>query len=154
MASFISLHRQCHSPYRWNRAKRCKFGCESNIVVPETYIEERANCVIYRRRRQKDLKMVPYPLTLTKTYHSHINVKCTQGGETVAYLMKYAFKQSKAQEVVLNVRVADATGTQKSRNNTCTCRTTFECTCMLVWWVLSTRLGEFLSFAKCKPYLK
>lgn len=49
----------------------------------------------YHGRRHEDLNVVPYNADLTRTYRPHINVEIYQFSETVAYLMRYAFKPPK-----------------------------------------------------------
>jgi len=90
------MHR--HSPY-CKRKGKCRFGYDENSIVSNTYIDETSNRVVYRRREEEDLKVVPYNPRLTKEFKAHINVERTQGGGAVAYLMKYAFKPPKPTEV-------------------------------------------------------
>lgn len=88
-----ALHRHRHSPYCHNRASQCRFGHGSTRISLEMYIEEGKNRVVYRRRKEKHLKIVPVNPTLTMKYRSSITVVRTHGGGAVAYLVQYVFKQ-------------------------------------------------------------
>lgn len=57
-----------------------------------TNIGATTNRVIYQRRINEDLKVVPYTPKLTGNFKSHINVDCTQGDVLVSYRMKYTLK--------------------------------------------------------------
>ena len=100
-ALVLKHNKHRHSAYCGN----CKFNYNTNVVTPETYIDETTNRVVYRRREEEDLMIVPYNAKLTKRFRAHINVERTQGGGSVAYLMKYTFKVCIPKEV--RVRTAN-----------------------------------------------
>lgn len=100
----FNIHR--HSPYCRGRTSnsQCRFGYDDMVVTQETYIDPTCNRVVYRRRSEQDLKVVPYNADLTRRYRAHINVERTQGGGAIAYLMKYAFKPPKPTDVRVDTR--------------------------------------------------
>lgn len=80
---------------------RCRFGYGENQVKQQTSIDETCNRVVYRRRKKEDLRVVHYNAELTKKNKYHIIEKRTQGGGSIAYLMKYTFKRSTKKELEL-----------------------------------------------------
>ena len=86
----LNIHR--HLTYCRKDGRPCHFGYGTDTTVEATFLNETINRVSYRRREQEDLRVVPYNGLLTKEFKAHINVERTNGGGTVAYLFKYAFK--------------------------------------------------------------
>ena len=95
----LNTHR--HSPYCM-RDGLCRFGYNAEQLVPEIYLDPTMNKVVYRRREQEDLRVVPYNPRLTREFKAQINVERTNGGGAVAYLMKYTFKPPKPTPVQMN----------------------------------------------------
>lgn len=79
-----NVHRHSHYRQGRTRNRQCRFGYDTNEVNPNTFIDETCNRVVYRRRTQQDLKVLPYSLHLTRKYRCHINVERAQGGGAVA----------------------------------------------------------------------
>ena len=69
----FNIHR--YSAYCRGRTStgRCRFGYDENIISQETTIDAITSRAVYHRRRQEDLKVVPYCPKLTKRYKAHIN---------------------------------------------------------------------------------
>ena len=76
------------------------------------------NKVVYRRRELEDLRGVPYNPRHTREFKAHINVKRTNGGGAVAYLMGYTFKPPKCTPVQMNTEQEQNAQQRQQGNNT------------------------------------
>ena len=54
---------------------QCKRGYSRTETIPETYVNEVTNRIIYQQRMECDLKIVPYNLQMIMDWDSHINVE-------------------------------------------------------------------------------
>lgn len=96
------MHR--HSPYDCGRTRfwQCRFGYDTNDVSPETLLYKTCIRRIDTQKSQEGSNVVPKHRCLRREYLVPIKVERTQGGGSVAHLMKYAFKQQSMQNVQLS----------------------------------------------------
>ena len=79
---------------------RCRRGYSRTETINQTYLDPLTDRVVYRRRHQDDLKVVPYNLQMMMDWDSHINVEFSGTQHCVVYLYKYLFKGPKRREKI------------------------------------------------------
>jgi hypothetical protein len=67
-------------------------------MISETYVNQVANRIVYQRRMECDLKIVPYYLQMIMDWDSHINVECSGSAYCALYLNKYCYKGAARKE--------------------------------------------------------
>lgn len=104
-----------HLLYFWGRTRncQCQFGYYTNVINPDTSIEQTFNRVVYRRSKEQGVKVVPYDADVMDNYRCNINVGRTQGGGAVTYFMKCAFKLPS----MTDVEFEDASGSNQTSTN-------------------------------------
>jgi len=75
----------------------CKRGYGNVELRPFTFLDENGYPT-YRRRSQRDLKVVPHNRELLLDWNGHINVEYAGTTYTVLYLYKYLFKGNKKEK--------------------------------------------------------
>ena len=88
----IMSHRHSPSCRRGRDEGTCRFGYDSNEVVPQNYINSTTHRAVHRKRETQDLRIVPHNLRLLKEFKMHINVERGGSAETIGYIWKYVFK--------------------------------------------------------------
>ena len=84
-----------------NVSDRCRRGYSRTETILQTYLDPLTDRVVYRRRHQDDLKVVPYNLQIMMMdWDSHINVEFSGTQHCVVYLYKYLFKGPKRREKI------------------------------------------------------
>ncbi len=53
----------------------CKHGYSRSKMISETFVNQVTNRIVYQRRMECNLKIVPYNLQMTMDWDSHINVE-------------------------------------------------------------------------------
>jgi uncharacterized protein YacL (UPF0231 family) len=76
----------------------CRRGYNRTDTVPETFVNEQTNRIVYRRRKICDLMIVPYNLYMMMDWDSHINVEYSGSAYCALYLYKYCFKGAARKE--------------------------------------------------------
>jgi len=77
---------------------KCKRGYSRDEIISETYVNEVTNRIVYRRRTDKDLSIVPYNLQMLMDWDSHINVEYSGSAYCALYLYKYCYKGAARKE--------------------------------------------------------
>jgi hypothetical protein len=77
---------------------QCKCGYSRTETIPETYVNEVTNRIIYWQRMECDLKIVPYNLQMIMDWDSHINVEYSGSAYCALYLYKYCYKGAARKE--------------------------------------------------------
>jgi hypothetical protein len=88
-----------------NRCKKdakdlCKCGYSCSEMISETYVNQVTNRSVYQRRRRREcnLKIVPYNLQMIMDWDSHINVEYSGSAYCALYLYKYYYKGAARKE--------------------------------------------------------
>ena len=55
--------------------EKCKWGCSRTELISETFVNEVTNRIVYQRRMECDLKIVPYNLQMIMDWDSHLNIE-------------------------------------------------------------------------------
>jgi len=76
----------------------CKRGFSRTETISETYVNEVTNRIVYRRRMECDLKIVPYNLQMIMDWDSHINVEYSGSAYCALYMYKYCYKGAARKE--------------------------------------------------------
>jgi len=77
---------------------QCKRGYSRTETIPETYVDAVTNRIVYRRRTDDDLLIVPYNLQMMMDWDSHINVEYSGSHYCALYLYKYCYKGAARKE--------------------------------------------------------
>jgi hypothetical protein len=77
---------------------RCRRGYGCSDVILDTYVNETTNRIVYRRRMECDLMIVPYNLQMMMDWDSHINVEYSGSAYCALYLYKYCYKGASRKE--------------------------------------------------------
>ena len=56
-------------------SEKCKRGYSRTELISETIVNEVTNRIVYRRRMECDLKIVPYNLQMIMDWDSHLNIE-------------------------------------------------------------------------------
>ena len=56
-------------------SEKCKRGYSRTEIISETIVNEVTNRIVYRRRMECDLKIVPYNLQMIMDWDSHLNIE-------------------------------------------------------------------------------
>jgi hypothetical protein len=67
-------------------------------MISETYINQVTNRIVYQRRMECDLKIVPYNLQMIMDWDLHINVEYSGSAYCALYLYKYWYKGAARKE--------------------------------------------------------
>ena len=70
---------------------KCKRGYSSRTIIVETTLDDNGYPV-YRRRYERDFKVVPHNREILLDWDGHINIEYAGTTFTVLYLYKYLFK--------------------------------------------------------------
>ena len=81
----------------------CKRGYDRSETIPITSIDERG-FIVYRRRHQEDLKIVPHNPETLLDWDAHLNVEFSATVNHILYMFKYLYKGSKKQSFDLEQR--------------------------------------------------
>jgi hypothetical protein len=81
-----------------NSNAQCKRGYSRTKTIPETYVDEVTNRIVYPRRMECDLKIVPYNLQMIMDWDSHINVEYSGLANCALYLYEYCYKGAARKE--------------------------------------------------------
>jgi hypothetical protein len=81
----------------------CKRGYDRSETIPITSIDDRG-FIVYRRRRQEDLKIVPHNPETLLDWDAHLNVEFSATVNHILYMFKYLYKGSKKQSFDLEQR--------------------------------------------------
>ncbi len=77
---------------------KCGYSCTDTI--PETFVDNITNRVVYQRRLICDLKIVPYNLAMMIDWDSHLNVEYSGSVYCALYLYKYCYKGASQREQI------------------------------------------------------
>ena len=81
----------------------CKRGYSRTETIPESYVHDLKHRVVYRRREECDLMIVPYNLSIMMDWDSHVNVEYSGSAYCALYMYKYCYKgASKAERICLS----------------------------------------------------
>ena len=75
-----------------NEGSKYKLRYSRKETIPETYVDEVLNRVVYQRRTEDDLLIVPYNLAIMMDWDSHLNVEYSGSAYCALYLYKYCYK--------------------------------------------------------------
>jgi len=81
----------------------CKRGYDRSETIPITSIDDRG-FIVYRRRHQEDLKIVPHNPETLLDWDAHLNVEFSATVNHILYMFKYLYKGSKKQSFDLEQR--------------------------------------------------
>ena len=70
----------------------CRRGYSNTETRPNTYLDETTDRIVYRRRHESDLLIVPYNLPMMMDWDSHLNCEYSGSSHCAMYIFKYAFK--------------------------------------------------------------
>jgi hypothetical protein len=70
----------------------CRRGYSNTETRPNTYLDETTDRIVYRRRHESDLLIVPYNLPMMMDWDSHLNIEYSGSSHCAMYIFKYAFK--------------------------------------------------------------
>jgi hypothetical protein len=70
----------------------CKRGYSRTETIPESYVNDVKNRIVYQRRMICDLMIVPYNLQIMMDWDSHINVEFSGSAYCALYMYKYCYK--------------------------------------------------------------
>ena len=76
----------------------CRRGYGRADIIADTFVNETTNRIVYRRRMECDLKIVPYNLQMMMDWDSHINVEYSGSAYCALYLYKYCYKGAARKE--------------------------------------------------------
>ncbi len=76
----------------------CKRGFSRTETISETYVNEVTNRIVYQRRMECDLKIVPYNLQMIMDWGSHLNVEYSGSAYCTLYMYKYCYKGAARKE--------------------------------------------------------
>jgi hypothetical protein len=76
----------------------CKRGYICSKMISETYVNQVTNRIVYQRRMECNLKIVPYNLQMIMDWDSHINVEYNGSAYCALYLYKYCYKGAARKE--------------------------------------------------------
>ena len=77
---------------------KCRRGYGCTDIILDTYVNESTNRIVYRRRMECDLMIVPYNLQMMMDWDSHINVEYSGSAYCALYLYKYCYKGAARKE--------------------------------------------------------
>ena len=81
----------------------CKRGYSRTETIPESYVHELKHRVVYRRREDCDLMIVPYNMLIMMDWDSHINVEFSGSAYCALYIYKYCYKgASKVERICMS----------------------------------------------------
>jgi hypothetical protein len=78
----------------------CKHGYICTKTISETYVNEVTNRIVYQRRMECNLKIVPYNLQMIMDWDSHLNVEHSGSNYCALYLYKYCYKGAARKECI------------------------------------------------------
>jgi hypothetical protein len=76
----------------------CKRGFSRTETISETYVNEVTKRIVYQRRMECDLKIVPYNLQMIMDWKSHLNVEYSGSTYCALYIYKYWYKGAARKE--------------------------------------------------------
>jgi hypothetical protein len=76
----------------------CKHGYSHSKMISETYVNQVTNRIVYQRRMECNLKIVPYNLHMIMDCDSNINVEYSGSAYCALYLYKYCYKGAARKE--------------------------------------------------------
>jgi hypothetical protein len=79
-------------------SEKCKRGYSRTEIIPETIVNEVTNRIVYRRRMECDLKIVPYNLQMIMDWDSHLNIEYSGSAYCALYMYKYCYKGAAKKE--------------------------------------------------------
>jgi len=77
---------------------QCKCRYSQTETIPETYMDEVTNRIIYWRGMECDQKIVPYNIQMIMDWDSHINVEYSGSAYCALYLYTYCYKGAARKE--------------------------------------------------------
>ncbi len=69
----------------------CQCGYSCVEIIFEMFVNEHTNRIVYRRRMECNMKIVPYNLQMMMDWDSHINVEYSGSAYCALYLYKYCY---------------------------------------------------------------
>ncbi len=76
----------------------CKCGYSCSEMITETYVNQVTNRIVYQRRMECNLKIIPYNLHIIMDWNSHINMEYSESAYCALYLYKYCCKGAARKE--------------------------------------------------------
>jgi hypothetical protein len=76
----------------------CKHGYSCSEMISKTYVNQVTNRIVYQRRMECNLKIVPYNLQMIMDWDSHINIEYSGSAYGALYLYKYCYKGAARKE--------------------------------------------------------
>ncbi len=83
-----------------NEGCQCKCGYSRTDTIPETFVDNVTNRVVYQRRLICDLKIVLYNLAMMIDWDSHLNGEYSGSAYCALYLYKYCYKGTSKREQI------------------------------------------------------
>jgi hypothetical protein len=83
-----------------NEGYQCKHGYSRTDTIPETFVDNVTNRVVYQRRLICDVKIVPFNLALMIDWDSHLNLEYNGSAYCALYLYKYCYKGASKREQI------------------------------------------------------
>jgi len=123
--------------------KICKRGYGNPEIRPLTSLDENGYPT-YRRRTQRDLKVVPHNRELLLDWNGHINVEYAGTTYTVLYLYKYLFKGNKKEKA--RIKALGVTEEEKKDEILMYLKGRFICAMDSMW-----RFFHFQTYPSAKP---
>ncbi len=87
-----------HNQNNWTWS--IKRGYSRTELISETIVNEVTNRIVYRRRMECDLKIVPYNLQMIMDWDSHLNIEYSGSAYCALYMYKYCYKGAAKKERV------------------------------------------------------
>jgi hypothetical protein len=100
----------------YNKHGICKRGYGNRDVRPVTFVDENG-FPTYRRRTERDLKVVPHNREILLDWNGHINVEYAGTTYTVLYLYKYLFKGNKKEKAKIMQQEENPNLTEEEEKN-------------------------------------
>ncbi len=76
----------------------CRRGYSCVETIFETFVNEHMNRIVYRRRMECNMKIVPYNMQMMMDWDSHINVEYSGSAYCALNLYKYCYKGAARKE--------------------------------------------------------
>ena len=95
------IHKCCQSKCKTDKNNICKKGCNPNVIVPKTYINEKG-VMMYRRRRLSDAYVDPHNPQALLDWEGHVSVLFIPAAIELLDMYKL-FSKSEAKPVVFIV---------------------------------------------------
>ncbi len=116
-----------------NEGCQCKRGYSRTDTIPETFVDNVTNRVVYQRCLICDLKIVPYNLAMMMDWDSHLNVEYSGSAYCALYLYKYCYKGASKREQIAFKLEKEHDSLDK-----------LSCSCMVGLWVLCQQCGVYM----------